>query len=175
MTIAEATVRPIAPILPAGLDTPALVIDLDIVERNAQRMAAAVAGKGIALRPHTKTHKSVALARVQLDAGAHGITVGTLGEAEVMAAGGIDDILLAYPLWADAEKAPRLRALHERDGLRLTVGVDSVAGGQKLAEAAGPAQVSHCVSRSRSTRRTTGRASTHTPRANWRRSYVLSA
>ena len=135
MTVTEAAVRPIAPILPAGLDTPALVIDLDIVERNARRMAEAVAGRGINLRPHTKTHKSVALARTQIEAGAHGITVGTLGEAEVMAAGGIDDILLAYPLWADAEKAPRLRALHEREGLRLTVGVDSVAGGQKLAEA----------------------------------------
>ena len=135
MTVTESSARPIAPILPAGLDTPALVIDLDIVERNARRMAEAVAGRGIALRPHTKTHKSVALAKTQIEAGAHGITVGTLGEAEVMAAGGIDDILLAYPLWADAEKAPRLRALHEREGLRLTVGVDSVAGGQKLAEA----------------------------------------
>jgi D-serine deaminase-like pyridoxal phosphate-dependent protein len=135
MTVAESQVRPIAPILPAGLDTPALVIDLDIVERNARRMAEAVAGRGIALRPHTKTHKSVKLARTQVEAGAHGITVGTLGEAEVMAAGGIGDILLAYPLWADTEKAPRLRALAGREGLRLTVGVDSVAGGQKLAEA----------------------------------------
>jgi len=127
--------RPIAPILPAGLDTPALVIDLDIVERNARRMADAVAAHGIALRPHVKTHKSVALARIQLDAGARGITVGTLGEAEVMAEGGIDDIVLAYPLYADGKKAERLRALHERPGLRFAVGVDSLAGAQTLANA----------------------------------------
>lgn len=126
---------PVAPVLPPDLDTPCLVIDLDIVERNARRMAEAVNGRGIALRPHVKTHKSIALARMQLEAGAIGITVGTLGEAEVMAEGGIEDILLAYPLWADGQKAARLRALHDRDGLRFAVGVDSVAGAQHLSAA----------------------------------------
>jgi D-serine deaminase-like pyridoxal phosphate-dependent protein len=126
---------PVAPILPAGLDTPALVIDLDIVERNARRMAENVASRGIALRPHVKTHKSVALARIQLEAGASGVTVGTLGEAEVMAGGGVTDILLAYPIWVDEVKAARLRALHEREGVRLTVGVDSTAGAERLAAA----------------------------------------
>jgi D-serine deaminase-like pyridoxal phosphate-dependent protein len=126
---------PVAPLLPAGLDTPALVIDLDIVERNARRMAETVAARGIALRPHVKTHKSVALARLQIDAGAVGVTVGTLGEAEVMAEGGITDILLAYPMWADAPKAARLRALHEREDVRLTVGIDSAAGAERLATA----------------------------------------
>ena len=94
---------PVAPLLPAGLDTPTLVIDLDIVERNARRMAERVASRGIALRPHVKTHKSVALARIQLDAGARR-DVGTLGEAEVMAEGGVSDILLAYPIWVDEPK-----------------------------------------------------------------------
>jgi D-serine deaminase-like pyridoxal phosphate-dependent protein len=126
---------PIAPRPPDGLDTPALVIDLDIVERNAARMAAAAAQHGIALRPHVKTHKSVALARLQVDAGAAGITVGTLGEAEVMADGGVTDILLAYPLWAAGPKASRLRALAERPGLRFAVGADSVAGVEQLAAA----------------------------------------
>jgi D-serine deaminase-like pyridoxal phosphate-dependent protein len=128
---------PIAPVLPAsvagGLDTPCLVIDLDVVERNAQRMAAAVGSRGIALRPHIKTHKSVALARIQLDAGAAGITVGTLGEAEVMAEGGIEDIFLAYPLWADEAKGARLRALQQRPGLQLAVGLDSVESADRLA------------------------------------------
>ncbi|MEX2546597.1 MAG: alanine racemase [Chloroflexota bacterium] len=133
LPIAEAL--PIAPALPGGLDTPCLVIDLDIVERNAHRMAEAVAARGISLRPHVKTHKSVALARMQLEAGAVGITVGTLGEAEVMAKGGINDILLAYPLWAEGRKAARLRALHERDDLTFVVGVDSVAGARSLAAA----------------------------------------
>ena len=128
-------VLPVAPILPPGLDTPALVIDLDIVERNARRMAESVAQRGIALRPHVKTHKSVALARIQLDAGANGVTVGTLGEAEVMAEGGVNDILLAYPIWVDDLKAPRLRAVHEREGVRLTVGIDSAAGAERVAAA----------------------------------------
>src|SRR6186997_3280036 len=126
---------PIAPVLPDGLDTPALVIDLDIVERNARRMADSVAARGIALRPHVKTHKSVALARIQLDAGATGVTVGTLGEAEVMSEGGVSDILLAYPIWVDEPKATRLRAVHEREGVRLTVGIDSAAGAERLAAA----------------------------------------
>ncbi len=117
------------------MDTPRLVIDLDIVERNALRMAAAVAERGVGLRPHIKTHKSVALARVQLDAGAVGVTVGTLGEAEVMVAGGINDVFLAYPSWLDRPKAERLRALLERDGVRFAIGVDSLAGIERLAAA----------------------------------------
>lgn len=131
----RAEARPIPPQLPVDLDTPALVIDLDIVEANATRMGTAMAGRGIDLRPHVKTHKSVALAKIQMDAGAAGITVGTLGEAEVMAAGGLTDIFLAYPLWADGPKAARLRALNERDGLRFSVGIDSAAGARTLAAA----------------------------------------
>jgi D-serine deaminase-like pyridoxal phosphate-dependent protein len=127
--------RPIAPTLPDGLDTPALVIDLDVVERNAQRMSDAMARSGVALRPHVKTHKSVALAKLQLGRGATGITVGTLGEAEVMADGGIGDIFLAYPIWAAGPKAERLRALAERPGLSFAVGFDSVAGAEQLVRA----------------------------------------
>ncbi len=83
----------LAPRLPAGIDTPAVVIDLDVVERNAHRLGTALAERGIALRPHAKTHKSIALARLQLAAGARGITVGNLGEAEVFAAGGLDAVI----------------------------------------------------------------------------------
>ena len=91
--------------------------------------------RGIALRPHAKTHKSVALGRLQVDAGARGLTVGNLGEAEVFAAGGLDDLFVAYPIWADGPKAGRLRALHDIDGLRLKVGFDSIAGAERLAAA----------------------------------------
>lgn len=124
-----------APILPSGLDTPELVIDLDVVERNSRRLTEELATRGIALRPHVKTHKSVALARLQLDLGARGITVGNLGEAEVFAAGGIDDVFIAYPIWVDGPKAARLRALLERVDLRLRVGFDSIAGAERLAAA----------------------------------------
>jgi D-serine deaminase-like pyridoxal phosphate-dependent protein len=119
--------------LPRGLDTPALVVDLDRTDANARRMGDAAAERGVALRPHVKTHKSLALARLQLDAGAGGITVGTLGEAEVMAAGGITDIFIGYPIWAEGPKADRLRALHAMNP--LVVGVDSEAGADRLARA----------------------------------------
>jgi len=61
--------------------------------------------------------------------------VGNLGEAEVLAAGGIDDIFIAYPIWAEGPKAERLRALHDRGGLRLLVGFDSAGGAERLAAA----------------------------------------
>lgn len=135
MTADLATGVPVAPRLPEGVDTPAIVIDLDVVERNAHRLGDALASRGIALRPHAKTHKSVALARLQLDAGARGLTVGNLGEAEVFAEGGVDDLFIAYPVWAEGPKAARLRALHEQAALRLAVGFDSVEGARHLAAA----------------------------------------
>jgi D-serine deaminase-like pyridoxal phosphate-dependent protein len=124
---------PDVPFLPAGIETPALVVDLDAVERNIERMAAAMSERGIALRPHTKTHKSVRLARMQLERGANGITVGTLGEAEVMAAGGIRDMFVAYPIWAGGSRGSRLRELHAQAD--LIVGIDSTEGAQALAAA----------------------------------------
>ncbi len=121
------------PGLPAGLQTPCLVVDLEVVERNAGRLQDELDRRGVRLRPHVKTHKSVALARIQIAAGATGLTVGTLGEAEVMAAAGFTNLFLAYPLWAEGAKAARLRALHEAIG--LIVGVDSLAGAERLAAA----------------------------------------
>jgi D-serine deaminase-like pyridoxal phosphate-dependent protein len=122
------------PALPAGLDTPRVVVDLARVAANIERLQSEMDRRGIALRPHAKTHKSVAIARMQLAAGARGITVGTLGEAEVFAGAGIDDVFLAYPIWADGPKADRLRALHAR-APRLRVGIDSIGGAERLAAA----------------------------------------
>jgi D-serine deaminase-like pyridoxal phosphate-dependent protein len=79
------------------LDTPALCIDLDAMERNIAAMAAFCRDKGIALRPHAKTHKSVNIAARQIAAGAIGICCATIGEAEVMAAGGIWGVLVTSP------------------------------------------------------------------------------
>ena len=73
------------------------------------RPRAAVAG-GVALRPHAKTHKSADIARLQLEAGAVGLTVATVGEAEAFAAEGVADLFVAYPLWLTAELAGRLRS-----------------------------------------------------------------
>jgi D-serine deaminase-like pyridoxal phosphate-dependent protein len=129
---ATAPIPSIAP-FPSGLATPCLVVDLDAVDRNIERLARGARDRGVALRPHIKTHKSVALARMQLEAGAAGITVGTVGEAEVMAAGGIDDIFVGYPVWAEGARAERIAALHR--AVTLSVGIDSVEGAERLARA----------------------------------------
>ncbi|HJW61065.1 MAG TPA: alanine racemase, partial [Actinomycetota bacterium] len=107
----------------AELDTPALLVDLDVLEANLAEMAAVAGRAGVRLRPHTKTHKSPEIARMQVEAGAAGITCAKLGEAEVMADAGLDDLLIAYPLVGD-EKLRRLRDLLE--GARVRVSLDSV-------------------------------------------------
>src|SRR5690349_23390148 len=117
----------------ATLDTPVVVVDLDRVDARIEAMAAAMRQRGVALRPHAKTHKSIEIARRQVAAGAVGLTVATVGEAEVFAAAGIDDVFIAYPLVPQGPKADRLRALTER--CSLAVGADSVAGLQTVATA----------------------------------------
>jgi D-serine deaminase-like pyridoxal phosphate-dependent protein len=113
------------------LDTPAVLIDLDRLERNVARMAERAKAAGVALRPHCKTHKLPEVARIQLRAGAAGITLAKVGEAEVFAEHGLDDVFLAYPI-VGAVKARRLLALSER--MRIAVGADSVEGARTLSE-----------------------------------------
>src|SRR5256885_10052985 len=74
------------------LETPALLLHLDVVEQNVRRMSARARQLGVALRPHAKTHKCVELGRLQLEHGARGLTVSTLVEAEVFAGAGITDL-----------------------------------------------------------------------------------
>ncbi len=102
--------------------TPSLVIDLDVVERNIARTQALCEAAGLANRPHIKTHKIPALARMQRDAGAKGIVCQKVGEAEVMADGGLDDILISYNILGE-EKVARLGALLRR--VSLTVAADN--------------------------------------------------
>ncbi len=97
----------------ARLITPALVLDLDAMERNIATMTAHAAAQEVAIRPHAKTHKSVQIARRQLAAGALGICCATLGEAEALAEGGIDGLLITSPIVAPA-KIARLMALRQR-------------------------------------------------------------
>jgi D-serine deaminase-like pyridoxal phosphate-dependent protein len=111
------------------LETPVLTADLDAIERNISRMQAYCDEHGVELRPHIKTHKLPELARLQLEAGAVGITCQKLGEAEVMADAGIEDILLSFPLVGSA-KAARLAALAGR--VKMTVVGDSAAVAEGL-------------------------------------------
>ncbi len=109
------------------LDTPALYVDLDVLERNIARMQGQCRAWGVALRPHVKTHKIREIAQMQLDAGAIGITVAKVGEAEVLPG---EDVLVAYPLVK--AKLPRLRALAKTR--RVKVAVDSVDVARDLQE-----------------------------------------
>jgi D-serine deaminase-like pyridoxal phosphate-dependent protein len=112
----------------ADLDTPALVVDLDVLAVNIAAMASVAREAGVRLRPHTKTHKCPEIARMQVEAGASGITVAKLGEAEVMADAGFDDILVAYPIVGE-QKLARLRALRDRARVRVSLDSAEVAEG----------------------------------------------
>jgi D-serine deaminase-like pyridoxal phosphate-dependent protein len=113
--------------------TPSVVVDLDRVERNIARIQAACDAAGVANRPHIKTHKSPYLAKLQVAAGAKGITCQKIGEAEVMVEGGLDDILISYNLLGE-QKMNRLGALAAR--ARITVAADNAVVVADLPQAA---------------------------------------
>jgi D-serine deaminase-like pyridoxal phosphate-dependent protein len=104
----------------AELDTPALLLDLDALERNIARMAGHFRSKGVDWRPHAKAFKCPAIAHQLRRAGAIGVTVAKVSEAEVMAAGGIDDILIAHLVVGPA-KAARLAGLQRMADVKVTV------------------------------------------------------
>lgn len=105
------------------LETPAILIDLAVLDANIARMQALADARQLSLRPHIKTHKSVALANRQLAAGASGVAVAKLSEAEVMAEAGITDIQIANQI-VGRSKIERLAALSER--VALSTAVDSL-------------------------------------------------
>lgn len=119
--------------------TPAIVIDLDVVERNIARLQALCDAAGIANRPHIKTHKSPVIARMQAEAGATGISCQKLGEVEIMAGAGMDDILVCYNLLGE-EKMQRLGRILRETQSRIAVAADNpvtVAGLPEAAAAGG--------------------------------------
>ncbi|MFC0471372.1 alanine racemase [Halalkalibacter kiskunsagensis] len=106
-------------------DTPAVLIDEAKMKRNINNMQATINQQQVRLRPHIKTHKIPSIANLQLQAGAIGITVAKVSEAEVMAAHGIKDIFIAYPIVTET-KIRKMLELSKK--IRLIVGVDSLAG-----------------------------------------------
>ncbi len=122
------------------IETPALVVDRARLRSNVAAMADTARSKGVALRPHAKTHKSIHIANLQIGAGAVGLTVATLSEAAAFAEHGVDDLLIAYPIVPIDTKAGRFRDLLDRVTLR--VGVDSAAGAAAIAAAAAGRAVS---------------------------------
>jgi D-serine deaminase-like pyridoxal phosphate-dependent protein len=112
------------------LSTPVVLMDLDVLERNIMAQARRARAAGVRLRPHAKTHKCPEIARLQRAAGARGLSVAKVGEAEVFVDAGFDDLFIAYPVVGEG-KGRRLLALADR--ARLAVGVDSVEGARTLA------------------------------------------
>jgi D-serine deaminase-like pyridoxal phosphate-dependent protein len=123
----------------AAIDTPAPVVNLDAMARNLQKMAAFARQHEVKLRPHAKMHKSAALARRQIEAGAVGVCVQKTSEAEALAGGGVNDIFISNEVIAP-HKLKRVAALARtlnQAGGRLAIAVDSLAGIQALAQAMG--------------------------------------
>jgi 3-hydroxy-D-aspartate aldolase len=115
------------------VDTPALLIDLDILERNIAAMAALAANTGIRLRPHVKTHKSPLIAHRQIAAGAEGVCCAKVSEAEVMVAGGVRDVMVTTPV-VTPEKIRRLTALAGQATVHVVA--DDLQNLRRLSEAA---------------------------------------
>ncbi|MCZ6679282.1 MAG: alanine racemase [Candidatus Poribacteria bacterium] len=115
------------------LDTPALTVDLDVLERNINNMAALCREIGINLRVHTKTHKAPEIAKMQVAAGSQGITCQKLGEAEAMVDAGLEDILIPYNI-VGKRKVRRLTQLVKR--AKMTVALDSETTAEGISEQA---------------------------------------
>jgi D-serine deaminase-like pyridoxal phosphate-dependent protein len=120
------------------IDTPALVVDLDVMERNLLRVADYARDHDLRLRPHTKTHKSTRIGRRQLQGGAAGLTVAKVGEAEVMLGAEPADLLVAYPV-IGRTKLTRLMEVARRT--RVTVAVDGLFAARQISDAAREAEV----------------------------------
>jgi D-serine deaminase-like pyridoxal phosphate-dependent protein len=134
-TGADPMTTPLAAKIAREYGTPCAVIDMDKVERNIARIQAACDAAGVAHRPHIKTHKNPMLARMQIAAGAKGITCQKLGEAEIMADAGIDNILISYNLLGD-EKMARLGGLQTRANVTVAADNSVVVGDLPKAAAA---------------------------------------
>lgn len=119
------------------IDTPALVVDLDAMERNIQRMAEFARKHRVRWRPHAKMHKSAELALLMQQAGAQGVCVQKVAEAEALAAGGVNDIYISNQVVAGPKllRTARLAAQLAARGGRLAIAVDSPEGIERLAEA----------------------------------------
>jgi len=113
------------------LDTPALVVNKDVMQKNIQEMQEKADRSGVNLRPHTKTHRTPAIARMQVEAGAKGITVAKVGEAEVMAEAGLTDIFIANEIYG-LQKMERLKKVARK--VKVAVGVDNKEQVQLLSQ-----------------------------------------
>jgi D-serine deaminase-like pyridoxal phosphate-dependent protein len=106
-----------------SLDTPCLLLNMDLLEENICEMSRLAVAAGIKLRPHIKVHESALIAKMQIEAGAAGIELGTLEQAEAMVEEGLDDIIVAHPIYGD-RKLAILKRLVCRPDIKLALVVD---------------------------------------------------
>lgn len=116
-----------------SLDTPCVLLDLDKLEANIKEMSDLAAEAGVLLRPHIKVHQSAFITRLQVEAGACGIEVGTIDQAEVFAAEGFDDIMVAHPFFGQLKMA-KLKRLLSQPSLELTLIVDMIEQARAISE-----------------------------------------
>ncbi len=119
-----------------SLDTPAVLVDLNTLEANIGEMSQLAAEADVRLRPHVKVHENVSIANMQIDAGACGIEVGTVEQAEAMAEQGIDDIIIAHPSFYGGPKGEILKKLLNQPSLKLVLVVDMLQQAEIISQVA---------------------------------------
>ncbi len=117
----------------SSLNTPAVLINMDKLDANIKRMSQPALDAGLRLRPHVKVHQTAAIARMQVEAGAIGIEVGPLEQAEAMAEEGFDDIIVAHPFFGN-HKMEVLKRLHSRPQLKIGVVVDMFEQAERISQ-----------------------------------------
>ena len=117
-----------------SLDTPCVLLDLDKLEANLREMSQLAAEAGVRLRPHVKVHQCALIAKMQIEAGACGIEVGTVAQAESMVEEGIDDIIIAHPTFYGVHKSAILKKLLDKPGIKIAVVVDMVEQAENIAQ-----------------------------------------
>ena len=122
-------------VLYPSLDTPAVLVDMNKMEANIKEMSQLAAAAGVRLRPHVKSHQCTEIAKLQVEAGACGVDVGSMGQAEAMAEGGIDDIVIAHPGFYGGHKLERFKRLLSQPGLKITTVVDMVEQAEGISRA----------------------------------------
>lgn len=118
-----------------SLDTPAVLVDMDKLEANIRKMSQLAAEAGVRLVPHVKVHECAEIAKMQIQAGAYGVDVGSRGQAEAMAEEGIDDIIIAHPGFYGGPKLEALKELLNKPGLKLTLVVDMLEQAEGISRA----------------------------------------
>ena len=118
-----------------SLDTPAVLLNMDKLEANIREMSQLAVEAGVRLRPHVKVHECAEIAKMQIEAGACGIEVGSLGQAEAMAEAGLDDILIAHPGFYSELKLKTLKRLLNKPGLKVKVMVDMFEQAEGISQA----------------------------------------